>query len=63
MDIIIGDAPMQECNLEKLLEESGYNEMMEWYRNVGVEIKIVDFRGLTTQVDSKKRIGVAQTDN
>lgn len=28
--------------------------MMEWYRNVGVEIKIVDFRGLTTQVDSKK---------
>jgi len=35
--------------LRKLLEESGYNEMMEWYRNVGVEIKIVDFRGLTTQ--------------
>lgn len=56
--IIIGDAPMQECNLEKLLEESGYNEMMEWYRKVGVEIKIVDFRGLTTQIDSKKRIGV-----
>ena len=44
--IIIGDAPMQECNFDKLIEESGYKALKEWYSEKGIDIKLMDFRGL-----------------
>lgn len=49
--IIVGDAPMQGCNLEKLLEISGYNEMFKFYNDNSVNIKPVDFRKYATVVD------------
>lgn len=46
--IIIGDAPMQECNFERLIKESGYEKLVafcaENYK--GIEVKLVDFRDL-----------------
>lgn len=46
--IIIGDAPMQECNFEKLVEQSGYKQMVERYLHEGYNIELVDFRELIT---------------
>ena len=51
--IIIGDAPMQECDFERLIDESGYSEIINYYQEKGIEILLVDFRELTT----KKVIG------
>ena len=46
--IIIGDAPMQECNFDNLIKESGYLSLLEFYRdnvrNISIELK--DFREL-----------------
>lgn len=54
--IVIGDAPMQECNFDKLIEESGYSDLVKWYRNKGIDISLVDFRELKSKV--KKGIHV-----
>lgn len=48
--IIVGDAPMQECKFDILLDESGYSKLIEWYKNKGINIDIVDFRELTSEV-------------
>ncbi len=48
--LIIGDAPMQECKFEKLISESGYKKMVEWYQEKGFEIELVDFRELSSDV-------------
>ena len=49
-EIIIGDAPMQECNFEKLVQESGLDRLVDFYKNKGYKIKLVDFRGLKSTV-------------
>ncbi|MBR0513658.1 MAG: DUF362 domain-containing protein [Clostridia bacterium] len=49
--IVIGDAPMQECKFDKLMDESGYREMLDYYRGKGIDITIVDFRELTSTVE------------
>ncbi len=51
--ITIGDAPMQECKFEKLIDESGYKEMLSYYAQKGVDINLVDFRELVTEVQGK----------
>jgi uncharacterized protein (DUF362 family) len=48
--IIIGDAPMQECNFENLLMNSGYKALQDYYASKGIEIRIVDFRELSSVV-------------
>lgn len=52
-EIIVGDAPMQECNFEKLIEDSGYKQLIEYYRNEfensKIEISLKDFRGYTSR--------------
>lgn len=50
--IIVGDAPMQECDFEALKQESGYNKLIAFYRNKGIDIEMVDFRELTSIVEN-----------
>lgn len=51
--IVVGDAPMQECDFENLIEKSGYRKLIEFYKKklqeTGVSIELVDFRGLRSQ--------------
>ena len=47
--IIIGDAPMQECDFKVLLEQSGYASLVSFYKNQGLDIEIVDFRELKSE--------------
>lgn len=46
--IIIGDAPLQECVFQTLIEESGYDELIEFYKKRGVDITLVDYRNVKT---------------
>ena len=48
--IVVGDAPMQECNFDNLVETSGYSRLVDYYRTKGIDIELVDFRGLTSVV-------------
>lgn len=48
--IIVGDAPLQECNFEKLITESGYADVIEKYKSCGVDIELRDFRNTKTYV-------------
>ena len=49
--IIVGDAPLQECDFEKLIQESGYRMLIDFYRSKGINIELVDFRNVKTYVD------------
>ena len=48
--IIVGDAPVQECDFEKLICESGYKDLIAYYKNKGINIELVDFRGVISSV-------------
>ncbi len=53
--IIIGDAPVQECDFTKLIDESGYYRLVEYYKDKGVDIQLVDFRALRTTIEDGYR--------
>lgn len=52
--IIIGDAPMQQCDFERLINKSGYRELIRFLHNKliisNISIRLVDFRELRTIV-------------
>ncbi len=50
-EIIIADAPVQHCRLEKLVEESGYKALIQWYAERNVAIKLIDLRSGSNKVD------------
>ena len=52
--IIIGDAPMQGCDLELLLRASGYNDLFRFYNQHSVNLTPLDFRQYSTIVDKNK---------
>lgn len=54
--IIIGDAPMQECDFGHLVESSGYKDLIEYYKSKNIDIQIVDFRELKSKVENGVRI-------
>lgn len=47
--IIIADAPIQTCNFDDLVEESGYLDMVKYYREKGIDIELHDLRGLKSE--------------
>lgn len=48
--IVVGDAPMQECNFDNLKKNSRYDDLIDYYKRKGVNIELVDFRELTSVV-------------
>lgn len=44
--IIIGDAPIQGANIEKIKSDYYYNDILSFYRSKGIEIDFIDFRDL-----------------
>lgn len=47
--IIVGDAPMQGCHFDELIEESGYKTLIEIYQKKGIDIKLRDFRNTISE--------------
>lgn len=55
--IVIGDAPVQDCDLDCLFERMGYDRILSFYRGQGVEIiSIEDFRAYRTHMNKFKVI-------
>ena len=42
--IIIGDAPIQDCDFDKLVKENGYGDLIKEYGSRGVKLILRDFR-------------------
>ena len=42
--IILGDAPIQGANMDKILEDCGYIKLLDFYKERGVNIEFFDFR-------------------
>lgn len=49
--IILGDAPMQLCDYDNLIEEQGYREIINFYKSHNVSIDLCDFREITAQFE------------
>lgn len=45
-EIIVADAPVQDCIFENLIETSGYKDMINYYKEKGLKISLRDLRGL-----------------
>ena len=60
--IVIGDAPMQECNFQKLIENSGYNVLIDYYQRKGYAVKLIDFRELSSVVKNGVYYSIIKTD-
>lgn len=42
--IIIGDAPMQDCDFNRLVKKMHYDRLLDFYQKRGISISLVDFR-------------------
>jgi uncharacterized protein (DUF362 family) len=51
--IEIGDAPIQDCNIDDLLEKHGYNRVFDFIRGNGVNLVITDFRRTISRIVSR----------
>ena len=50
--IVLADAPMQSCDFDALVRESGLSELVAWYRERGLNISLKDMRGLKSNYES-----------
>lgn len=50
--IIVGDAPLQDCDFDKLIKDSGYQKLIEYYLEKGIDIELKDFRNIKTKEES-----------
>jgi uncharacterized protein (DUF362 family) len=46
--VIIGDAPLQRCDFEKLLTNTGYGRLIEFYKAHSGLVEVRDFRSVKT---------------
>ncbi|MBO6155241.1 MAG: DUF362 domain-containing protein [Lachnospiraceae bacterium] len=44
--IIIGDAPIQDCHFDEMLENGGVLPLLEFYHKQGIDISLIDFRNV-----------------
>ena len=54
--IIIGDAPMQECNFNELSNNSGFSNLLRYYKSKNLNIDMIDFREIKSVVKHGLRI-------
>lgn len=50
--IIVGDAPMQRCDFNELINKTGYDKVIDFYNKRGIQIAFVDFRNFVSDYTS-----------
>lgn len=60
--IIIGDAPLQDSNFDRILSISALDKVISFYKGKGIYLEIVDFRSLKAITD-KHRYILSQIEN
>lgn len=48
--IVLGDAPLQSCDFERLVQEQGYDSLISFYEKQGIIVELQDFRLIRSQV-------------
>lgn len=64
--IVVGDAPLQECIFEEMIEKTGYGRLVEYYkRKTNVTIELNDFRNVRSFKNKgvERPQGSGKTDN
>lgn len=51
-NIIVADAPMQSCEFDVLMQNSGYNQMLDFYNKHQISIEFLDLRNLITKFEN-----------
>ncbi|MBQ2622257.1 MAG: DUF362 domain-containing protein [Thermoguttaceae bacterium] len=51
-NIIVADAPMQSCEFDVLKQNSGYNQMLDFYDKHQVHIEFLDLRNVITKLEN-----------
>ncbi|MDD4363727.1 MAG: DUF362 domain-containing protein [Atribacterota bacterium] len=49
--VVVADAPIQECDYELMMDVSGYNNLINYYRTKGIQIDFIDLRNYKTHVE------------
>lgn len=49
--IVVGDAPMQECNFDKMVMENGLQSLIAYYNKKHIPVKLVDCRCMTAKIE------------
>ncbi len=50
--IILADAPVQTCDFENMIKTSGYEKIVKFYKENGVNIELKDLRGLISHIEN-----------
>lgn len=48
--IVVGDAPLQSCNFDRLVQEQGYSSLIRFYKKQGFNVELQDFRLIKSRV-------------
>lgn len=48
--IVVGDAPLQSCDFDRLIQEKGYRSLINFYEKQGFTVELQDFRLVKSQV-------------
>ncbi len=49
--LVVGDAPVQQCDFELANERSGVKQVMSWYAEAGTPVDLLDFRFVVSAGD------------
>lgn len=60
--IIVGDAPVQSCDFQRLVDESGYTELIAYYQAKGIDITLMDFRNIKVAVKNHVLVPQSESD-
>lgn len=52
-EIIVGDAPLQQCNFNALVKRTGLEDIINFYKSKAINIKLIDFR--TEKMETSER--------
>jgi len=61
--IILGDAPMQRCDFNELLESIGYYKMLKFYEDEGINVEVIDFRNFISDYSTQEISILKDVDN
>jgi uncharacterized protein (DUF362 family) len=49
-EVVIGNAPLQSCDFEAVVEQTGLRALADHYRRIGAPVRLADLRCYTTRV-------------
>ena len=52
--IVVGDAPMQRCDFSELLRKTKYKEIIDFYKEKGIDVEFVDFRNFISDYSTNE---------